>query len=69
MAGKWRQLAPHFLAMLVVYVMAIIAVQMWFDVQSFWISLAIALAIALVYPSVVRSFGLEPEVWKRETDS
>lgn len=69
MAGKWRQLAPHFLAMLVFYVIGVIAVQMYFDVQSFWASLAIALLIAVLYPSAVRSFGLAPEVWQHDPES
>lgn len=69
MARQWRQLAPHFLAMLVMYVIAVVAVWMAFELQSFWVSLVIALAIALLYPSIVRSFGLEPEAWKRDTEN
>lgn len=69
MAGKWRQLAPHFLAMFVIYVFAIVAVGEFFGQWGFLPSLIIALTIAFLYPSVVRSFGLAPEVWQRETDS
>ena len=65
MAGKWRQLAPHFLVMFIVYVVSITFVAVAFGVQSFWISLAIALGIALFYPTAARSLGVEPEVWKR----
>ena len=68
MAGKWRQLAPHFLAMLVLYVIAIVAVWMAFDMEGFWVSLAIALAIAILYPSIARTFGVAPEAWSRETN-
>lgn len=66
MSGKWRQLLPHFLGMLVVYAVCVGFVAVVFDVQSFWTSLAIALAIALVYPGVTRSLGVAPEVWERE---
>lgn len=69
MASTWRQLAPHFLAMLVIYVLGIIAVWMAFDMEGFWVSLAIALAIAILYPSVVRAFGVAPEPWARDSDS
>lgn len=64
--SRWRALAPHFLAMFVIYAAAVIAVWMVFDAQSFWISLAIALVIALFYPGITRSLGVEPEPWKRE---
>lgn len=67
MAGKWRQLIPHFLAMFVIYVLAVVFVSLVFDVTSFWISLAIALGIALFYPTLARSLGVEPEVWQRES--
>lgn len=65
MPGKWRQLLPHFLAMLVIYFACIVAISIVFDVQNFWASLAIALAIAFVYPGVTRSMGIAPEVWER----
>ena len=66
MAGKWRQLIPHFLAMFLLYAILVIAAAMVFDVQSFWVSLGIALAIALTYPGFTRWAGIEPEVWRRE---
>lgn len=66
MAGRLRVLAPHFLAMLVIYAICVIAVALIFDVQDFWVSLAIALSIALVYPSATRRFGVAPEPWQRD---
>lgn len=66
MVGKWRQLAPHFLAMFVIYLIGFQIVSALFQVQSFWISLGIALVVAFVYPVLVRSIGLEPEVWSGE---
>lgn len=65
MASKWRQLAPHFLAMFVIYFAIIILIAVLFDVQSFWISLAVALGIAFSYPSLTRYFNLAPEPWER----
>ncbi len=67
MAGKWRQLAPHFLAMFVIYLIAFQIVSALFGVQNFWVSLGIAVVVAIVYPTLVRSVGLEPEVWSGET--
>ena len=66
MAGTFRQLLPHFFAMFLIYGIAVIAVWMAFEVQSFWISLAIALGIAITYPTAVRSLGIEPEPWRRD---
>lgn len=68
MAGKWVQLAPHFLGMFVLYVIGIIAVWEAFGLQSFWVSLVVALAIAVVYPVIVRRLGVAPEVWQRTSD-
>ena len=64
MTSKWQQLLPHYLGMLVVYVVLISLVAVLFDQRNFWISLGIALVIALTYPSAVRSLGIAPEPWE-----
>lgn len=66
MASTWRQLAPHFVAMFVIYGILVIAVAMAADVQNFWVSLVIALIVAIVYPSFTRMFDIAPEPWQRE---
>lgn len=65
MASKWRQLAPHFLVMLAIYAVFVIALASQ-GIQSFWISLGIALAIALFYPAFARAFDIAPEPWQRD---
>lgn len=65
MTSKWRQLAPHFLAMFVIYGALVIAVWTATGIQSFWVSLAIALVIAIIYPSFTRTFDIAPEPWQR----
>lgn len=67
MAGTWRQLAPHFLAMFVIYLIGFQIVSTFFGVRNFWVSLGIALVVAIVYPALVRSVGVEPDVWSGET--
>lgn len=67
MAGKWRQLAPHFLAMFVIYLIGFQIIWMLADVRNFWVSLGIALAVAIAYPTLVRAVGLEPDIWSEET--
>lgn len=66
MAWPWRELLPHFLGMFVIYFSIVVAVDLLFGVQDFWISLVIALGIAFLYPSLTRRLGVEPEPWSRE---
>ena len=66
MAGKWRQLVPHFFAMIAIYAFFVIAVFALTGVQNFWVSLAIALGIALVYPGFARWTGMAPEAWQHD---
>ncbi len=66
MAATWRELLPHFFGMLVVYAILVIGVYYAFGIQDFWVSLAIAISIALVYPSLARRLDIAPEAWQRE---
>ena len=66
MASTWRQLLPHFIAMFAIYALAVIALWMATGIQNFWVSLVIALIIALGYPSFTRSFDIAPEPWQRD---
>ena len=63
-AVKWRELVPHFFAMMMLYIVFVIA-AMSFGVQHFFVSLAIALAIAFTYPPLVRQLGVAPSAWER----
>ena len=65
MTSKWRALAPHFVLMFVLYFAGIVLVSLAFDIRSFWVSLAIALVIAIFYPGFTRAVGIEPEPWSR----
>lgn len=65
MGIAWRQLVPHFLAMFVIYGIIVIALMSQ-GIESFWISLVVALTIAFFYPRVARAFNFAPEVWQRE---
>ena len=65
MAIAWRELVPHFMAMFVIYGVIVIAL-MTQGIESFWISLAVALTIAFFYPRFTRAFDVAPEPWQRD---
>ena len=49
--------------MLILYAVGVIFVAMVYE-SSFWISLAIALGIAFLYPPVTRALDIAPEPWQ-----
>jgi len=65
MTSKWRQLLPQFVAMMLLY-FAFVAALAAAGVDGFVPRMVVALVIAFGYPVVLRQFGLEPEVWRRE---
>lgn len=65
MASRLRALAPHFLVMLAIYAVVVVVIAVVFDIENFWVSLVIALSIAVAYPAAARRFGIAPEPWQR----
>lgn len=60
-----RQLAPHYLAMVVLLVVATTVlgiVAPWLD---FWGFVAVAVLVGLLYPVAVHLLGVAPEAWQR----
>lgn len=65
MAINWRELLPHYAAMIVIYSVFVILLDILFGVNTFLSSLAIAFVVAFGYPQVVRQLGYAPPSWKR----
>lgn len=63
MASNWRELLPHYLAMFAIYVVLVTLVAGLTGQSNFWISVGIAVLIALGYPPAVRRAGYEPPSW------
>lgn len=65
MAINWRELLPHYVAMVVLYFLFVVAIRVWFDIDSFAASLVVALVVAFGYPRVARQLGVAPPSWRR----
>lgn len=63
MASKWRELLPHYLAMFGIYVVSVTLVALLTGQSNFWISVGIAVLIALGYPPAARRFDFAPDAW------
>lgn len=61
---KVRQLAPHWAAMFVVMFVILAIVEALHGELSLWESAALVVGVAFGYPTVVRYFGVAPEVWQ-----
>ncbi|WP_418283722.1 hypothetical protein [Halorubrum sp. DTA46] len=62
---KVRQLAPHWGVMFVAMFVALAVVQRFVGELGFLASMVLVLAVAFVYPFVVRALGVAPPVWQR----
>lgn len=65
MNSKWRQLVPHFIAMLGLYALGVLLLALITGHSAFWSSILIALVVAFTYPPMVRRLGWAPDVWVR----
>lgn len=64
MASRWRQLLPQFLLMLLLYFVAVVALEA-VGVVGFVPRIVVALLIAFGYPAALRRLGREPPAWER----
>lgn len=65
MVSTWRELLPHYVAMLLFYLVGIALVYGLVGESNFWISLAVAAVVALGYPPFARRMGVAPDSWNR----
>ena len=59
-----RQLLPHYVALAVILLVVLTGLRYLVPDLSFWVRLAIALFIGIVYPPIVRALGYAPEAWE-----
>ncbi len=61
---KIRQLAPHYLAMLVVVFLVVSVLRSFVGEIRFLVEFAVILVIVFLYPFAVRRLGYAPSVWE-----
>lgn len=59
-----RELAPHYLIVVILIFVALIAVDVFFEDVGFVWRVAVAVAIGLAYPLVLRQLDMAPEPWQ-----
>lgn len=59
------ELLPHYLVMIALVFGTLFGVQAVYGELGFWPSLVVAVAVAAVYPLVVRRLGVAPGAWER----
>jgi hypothetical protein len=58
------ELAPHYVAMLVLVTAVLVVVRLAVGNLGFWVEFVIIVAVVFVYPLVVRRLGYAPDAWK-----
>lgn len=66
MAINWREMLPHYVAMVVLYGIGVVALNQLFSIDSFLSSLGVAIVVAVGYPIAVRQLGVAPSSWTHE---
>ena len=64
MASTWRQLLPQFLIMLLIYFVAVFAMEA-VGIEGFVPRIVVALIIAFGYPAMLRRLDRAPPAWQR----
>mgnify|MGYP006287535347 CR=1 FL=1 len=59
-----KELVPHYVALMILVVLALSTVQAAVGEIGFWTELAIVLVIALAYRPIVVRLGVAPSGWK-----
>jgi len=59
-----KQLAPHYIAMLVLVVLVLTVVQTAVGEIGFWLELAIVLVVVFAYRPIVVRLGVAPSGWR-----
>lgn len=60
-----RQLLPQFLIMMVIYFVAVVALQQ-LGIRGFYTEIGAALVIAFGYPALLRHFDRAPPIWQHD---
>lgn len=60
-----RRLLIHYAVLSVVLIVSVFAFDSLFPELGFWVRLAFAIAVTLLYTFAVRALGVAPEQWQR----
>lgn len=60
-----RRLLVHYAILSVVLIGSVLAFDTLFPRFGFWVRLAFAIAVTLLYTYIVRYLGIAPEQWQR----
>jgi hypothetical protein len=61
---KLLELAPHYLAMLLLVFVVLAVVQAIVGEVGFWVELAIVIVVVFAYRPIVLRLGVGPRAWK-----
>mgnify|MGYP000324187429 FL=1 len=61
--NRFVELLPHYLANLVLVVLAITALRRFAGDLGFVVELGVVIVVVLLYPTIVRALGVPPSAW------
>jgi len=61
--NRFTELLPHYLANLVLVVLAITALRRFAGDLGFVVELGVVVVVVLAYPTIVRALGVTPSAW------
>ena len=61
-------LAPHYLALLVLLALVLFGVRRIVGGLEVWMEIALLFAVSIAYPSLVRRLGIAPSAWDRSVE-
>jgi hypothetical protein len=61
--NRFLELLPHYLANLVLVILAITGLRRVAGDLGFVVELVLVVAVVLVYPTIVRQLGVAPSAW------
>lgn len=65
--ARLLEVAPHYVALVVVMFAALVVMRALFGEISFWIELAVLFVIAFAYRPVVMRLGVAPSAWEERS--
>ncbi|WP_137285561.1 hypothetical protein [Halorussus salinisoli] len=60
------ELAAHYVAMLLMWLVVITGLRALVGELSFWIELAVIVVVVLAYRLIVQQLGIAPRAWKKQ---
>lgn len=61
---SWRELVPHYLALVAIISILVVAMQVVAPWATIWHQTALAVVVGLAYPLALRYLGMAPSAWE-----